>query len=78
MPKGESYGKKRVESVLCDKGFSILQERDGFTLYQTHMYPGGDLVIDWSKGKCGWEDLKKQLDDLDIDAEPIHALLIKS
>jgi len=71
----EIYTKKQIEAALFDLGFTILQETGGFTIYQTNLYPGDDIVLDWSRGSFEWEDLRKQLEYHDIDPSPIHEYL---
>jgi len=69
----EVYSRTQLEAALSSCGFTILQEVGSLVLYQTHFSPGGDLVIDWSRGQYEWEDFKKQLDFQGIPLECIRA-----
>ena len=71
----EIYTKDQIEAALFECGFSILQEMGGFTIYQAHLYPGDEIVIDWSRGNYVWEDLEPQLKYHGIDPKPIHDYL---
>ncbi len=73
----ETYNKSQVETALAQNGYNILQETGGLTIYQTNIQPGNDLVIDWSRGVCDWEDLKAQLEWNGIDPKPIHDILVQ-
>ena len=71
-----SCDREEIEAALAaEEDYSILQETDGLVIYQTHKYPGNDLVLDWSRGKCYWEDIEAQLKDNGIDPQAIYSRL---
>jgi len=71
----ESYTKDQVESALEESGYTVLQKYEGLVIYQTNTYPGDDLVFDWSRGMCDWEDIQAQLESNGVDPNPIHDCL---
>ena len=73
----EEYTKTEVEAALFESDWVILDEQGSFTCYQTHFHPGGDLVLDWSRGKYEWWDLRAQLEFQNVDPEPIYNRLRK-
>ncbi len=73
----DSYTKEQIEPALFDNGFNVLQEKGGFTIYQTHIFPGSDIVIDWSREHYEWRDLERQLIYQSIDPKPIYDYLLK-
>lgn len=72
----DDYDKASMEAALFKCGWTIFQEgTDDLTFYQTNFKPGGDLIIDWSKGTCEWSAVALQLEDQGIDSQPIrHSL----
>jgi len=72
----ETYTKSQVEVALSKLGFTILQVTKPLTIYQTNVYPGEDIILDWSRDSCEWEDLRQQLEYHGIDPKPIHDYLI--
>jgi hypothetical protein len=73
----ETYSKNQVEAALTGHGFIVLQETDEFTIYQTNIYPGDDIILDWSRDSCEWIDLERTLEYHGIDPKPIHNYLSK-
>lgn len=74
----ETYGRKKTEKALLNCGFNILQEQGYLVTYQRNVYPGDELLLDWSRKQYDWEDLKRQLGNYGIDPEPIHTELTSS
>lgn len=70
------FARAEVEAILADAGFSILQDgKDGLVFYSNNFNPPCDLILDWSRGKCEWDDIQGQLIDQGIDPTPFQCLL---
>lgn len=74
----EPFTRSQVEAALTEDGYSVLQEmKGGLTIYGTNMYPGNELLLDWSRGEYEWGDLRKHLEFNGIDPKPIYERLSK-
>ena len=54
----DDYPKPVVEHVLFAHHWIVLEESDTQTLYVSNMEPGGEFVIDWSRGVVNKDDLQ--------------------
>lgn len=71
------YTKEQIEASLAEKGLTVMQETNGLRFYQSHTYPGHEIILDWSTGQIEWDDFKSQLDDSGIDSQSVYNYLEK-
>ena len=69
------YDRDTIEKALFDQGWHIVHEEDDLAEYTTDFYPGGDIIIDWSRDTYAWDDLAAQLRDCGLDPNVVFRAL---